>query len=90
MTRADRWSMLRKFWLGLLMLILAHMLLTAMRDFRDKFAVEILGAMGIGDAKHLATSELPVMLLALIPLGCIMFIRSHRAAFFCVIICVSG
>ena len=81
MTRADRWSMLRKFWLGLLMLVLAHMLLTAMRDFRDKFAVEIIGAMGIGDAKHLATSELPVMLLALIPLGCIMFIRSHRAAF---------
>ena len=81
MTRSDRWSMLRNYWFGLALLIIAHMLLTGLRDFRDKFSVEILATMGMDDAQHLATSELPVMLLTLIPLGCIMLIRNHRTAY---------
>ena len=37
--------------------------------------------MGMGDGTHLAAPELPVMILALVPLGCLMFVSSHRAAF---------
>ena len=55
-------------------------LLTAARDYRDKFAVEILGAVGAGDAKHLATSEIPVAFAVLLPLAAIMLIQSHRLA----------
>ena len=43
MDRAERRRWLRQLALGIALLIGAHMLLTAMRDYRDQFAVEILG-----------------------------------------------
>lgn len=51
---------------GLILLILAYVLLTALRDFRDNFAAEIWQAVGFGDAPVIFTlSELPVALVVL-------------------------
>lgn len=78
MNRDHRRKVLRNMFWGISLLVLAHMLLTAARDYRDQFAVEILDGVGAGDATHLATSEIPVAFAVLIPLGGIMLIRNHR------------
>ena len=80
MDRAARLACLRQLALGVGLLVLVHMVLTAIRDYRDKFAVEILEAVGAGEASYLALSELPIMLLILAPLGATMVIRDHAAA----------
>lgn len=80
MRRDHRRAVLRHMFWGISLLVLAHMTLTAARDYRDKFAVEILGGIGAGDAAHLATSELPVAFAVLVPLGAIMLIRCHRTS----------
>jgi len=67
---------------GLILLVVAHMLMTACRDFRDNFAVEILTAVGYGDrAANLATSEVPIAFMVLVLLGCVVLIRNNRWAF---------
>lgn len=67
---------------GLILLVVAHMLMTACRDFRDNFAVEILTEVGYGDrAANLATSEVPIAFAVLVLLGCVVLIRNNRWAF---------
>ena len=88
MKRKERLSLLRQSFLGIALLVIAHMLLTALRDYRDKFALEILGAIGVGDAKHLATSEIPVAIAVLLPLGAIMLIRNHRTSIIVLHLCL--
>jgi len=46
MDAARRLAFLRAYWAGLLLLIVAYLLLTAYRDFRDNFAVEIFDGLG--------------------------------------------
>lgn len=82
MNSADRRRYFQTFAVGLSMLIVTYMLLTAYRDFRDNFAVEILSAIGYGDqASNLAKSEVPVAFGVLLALGFLMVIRSNRKAF---------
>ncbi len=82
MNKADRARYFKTFAPGLGLLIVTYMLLTAYRDFRDNFAVEILGAIGYGDAaSNLAKSEVPVAFAVLFALGLLMVIRNNRKAF---------
>ena len=82
MTLMDRRNYIQRFSWGLLALILFHMVLTAYRDFRDNFAVEILAESNAGDnvAAMLSTSELPIAILVLLTLGAMFVIRGHRIA----------
>ncbi len=82
MNSADRRRYFQTFALGLTMLIATYMLLTAYRDFRDNFAVEILSAIGYGDqASNLAASEIPVAFSVLLALGFLMVIKNNKKAF---------
>jgi len=68
---------------GLLPLTLLYVLLTAYRDFRDNFSVEIWKDLGYSKeetAAMLAGSELPVTVGVLILLAFLMFIRDNRMA----------
>jgi hypothetical protein len=68
---------------GLLPLTLLYILLTAYRDFRDNFAVEIWEAVGYGKdevATMLASSEVPVTVGVLGILAFLMFVRDNRKA----------
>ncbi len=66
---------------GLILLIAAYVLLTALRDFRDNFAAEIWEAVGFADAPEVFTfSEIPVAVVVLALLGATMVIRSNRIA----------
>ncbi len=77
-----RSAMFAAFAPGLVGLIIVYVGLTALRDFRDNFAVEIWSGLGFrNDPAILAFSELPVGAIVLVTLSVLMFIRDNRWAF---------
>ncbi len=67
--------------IGFGLLVLAYVLTTAIRDFRDNFAAEIWTGLGYGNAAAMFTaSELPVAVLALTALGLIIVVRDNTQA----------
>lgn len=78
MQRASRTAFLREHALTMVALVAGYMLLTALRDLRDNFAVEIWTALGFGDvASIFSQSELPVAIIALGGLGMLMLVRNN-------------
>ena len=66
---------------GLVLLVLAYVLLTAFRDFRDNFAAEIWAAMGFGQASDVFTaSELPVAVITLGVMAAVILVRDNLRA----------
>jgi hypothetical protein len=77
-----RRAMFGAFAPGLIGLIAIYVGLTALRDFRDNFAVEIWNGLGFkNDAEIFTLSELPVAAIVLVMLSMVMFIRDNRRAF---------
>ena len=77
-----RRSMFGAFAPGLIGLVIIYVGLTALRDFRDNFAVEIWNGLGFKDNAAIFTySELPVAAIVLVTLSMVMFIRDNRRAF---------
>jgi hypothetical protein len=82
MDAAARGSMFLAYAPGLIGLIVIYVGLTALRDFRDNFAVEIWNGLGFKDnAEIFSLSELPVAVIVLATLALLMFIRDNRRAF---------
>jgi len=66
---------------GLLALTTLYVLLTAYRDFRDNFAVEIWAALGYAESPAiLAASEVPITVAVLLVLAMLMVIKDNRLA----------
>jgi hypothetical protein len=81
MDGAARARFLARYGLGIALLVLAYVLITAIRDFRDNFAAEIWTALGFGHAAAVFTaSELPVAVLSLTVLGVIIVVRDNVKA----------
>lgn len=81
MDRAQRRAFLAAYAPGVVLLVMAYVLLTALRDFRDNFAAEIWTALGFGEASGVfTTSELPVAVIALVVLGAVMLVRDNLRA----------
>jgi len=81
MDAAARMRFLSRYGVGLGLLVLAYVLITAIRDFRDNFAAEIWTALGFGHAAAVFTaSELPVAVLSLTVLGVIIVVRDNVKA----------
>jgi hypothetical protein len=77
-----RRAMFTAFAPGLIALIVIYVGLTALRDFRDNFAVEIWNGLGFKDNAEIFTySELPVAAIVLVVMAALMFIRNNRTAF---------
>ena len=82
MDGAARRAMFAAFAPGLIGLIVIYVGLTALRDFRDNFAVEIWAGLGFrNDAEIFTLSELPVAVIVLVTMAMLMFIRDNRRAF---------
>lgn len=82
MDGAARARMFAAYAPGLIALIVIYVGLTALRDFRDNFAVEIWNGLGFkNDAQIFTLSELPVAAVVLVTLSLLMFIRDNRRAF---------
>ena len=47
----ERWAFVMKFLPGMIMLMIAYFFLTAYRDFRDNFGVEIFAQLGYGESE---------------------------------------
>lgn len=81
MGRAERGAFLRANGLPLALLISGYVVLTALRDFRDNFAVELWTALGFGgSASVFSESELPVAVIALSGLATLMLVRDNLRA----------
>lgn len=82
MDRAQRRAFLAAYAPGVALLVMAYVLLTAFRDFRDNFAAELWTALGFGEASGVFTaSELPVAVIALAVMGAVMLVRDNLRAF---------
>jgi hypothetical protein len=81
MNAGQRLAFFRHHAAAIVPLVIAYVLLTAFRDFRDNFAAEIWHAMGFKDVAVLFTaSEVPVALISLGTLGTLMLVRDNRRA----------
>lgn len=81
MTGAERIQFFKQIGGGLSLIVVFHMLVTAYRDFRDNFAIELLLEIGYGDsASNLARSEIPIAFSVLVVLGSLFLIRGNRLA----------
>lgn len=81
MPRQQRAALFSTYAPGLVALVLAYVLFTAFRDFRDNFTAELWAALGsAGVASVFTTSELPVALLSLSALAAIMLVRDNVRA----------
>lgn len=79
MDRKERWQFIRQFAPGLAMLFVAYFFLTAFRDFRDNFGVEVFTSLGYGDTPGIfSSSETWVAFGVLVPLGLLFLIRHNR------------
>ena len=86
-----RHAMLTAFAPGLIALVIVYVGLTAVRDFRDNFAVEIWAGLGFrNDAEIFTLSELPVAAIVLVMMALLMFIKNNRRAFLANLIMVGA
>ena len=82
MNSKDRWKFMSDFALGLFFLLVLYFFLTAYRDFRDNFAVEILTELGLADSSNIFTkTELPIAFIVLASVGGLFLIRDNRRGF---------
>lgn len=83
MNKEERWAFTITFAPVLPILILAYMLLTALRDFRDNFSAEIWSALGYGHSPEIFTvTEIPIAIVVLAAIGSMIFIRDNKKALF--------
>jgi hypothetical protein len=86
-----RRAMFKAYAPGLICLVAVYVGLTALRDFRDNFAVEIWRGLGFkDDAEIFSLSELPVGAIVLAVMSMLMFIKDNRRAFLANLILVAG
>lgn len=71
-----------RFWLGMTLLLVLYFFLTAFRDFRDTFGVELFVELGLGgEPAVFSRTEVPVGIGVLLVFGALTFVRDNRAGF---------
>ena len=84
MDGTDRLTFFRALAVGLVLLLLARLLSTAFRDFRDLYGVELFGDLGYhGDPILFTRTELPVAFGVMAALALLNLVRSNRAGVLC-------
>jgi len=74
-----RLAFLKQFLPGLLLLIVVYFLLTAFRDFRDNYGIDLFVELGKGDEGGLfSRSELPVAAGVMAAVAVLFFVRDNR------------
>ncbi len=78
MSKKARRDFIKTFFPGLLMLIIAYILLTIIRDYRSNFAAEMWKELGYGkDASVFTRSELPASLIVLLLMSLLILVRNN-------------
>ncbi|MFT6398198.1 MAG: hypothetical protein ACJAYU_002954 [Bradymonadia bacterium] len=83
MTGEQRLEFFRRFGFGLVCLLVLYFFLTAFRDFRDNYGVEMFAELGLSESQGLFTrTELPISLGVMAVFGALTFVQNNRAGFF--------
>jgi MFS family permease len=83
MSKAERKAFYSAFKPGIILLVLVYVVLTALRDIRDNFAVEIWEALQIVVSPELLTqTEIPVTLVLLIMMALLVLVKNNQKALF--------
>jgi hypothetical protein len=94
MDRRRRHQFLVKYLPGIALLVAAYVLLTAFRDYRDNYMVEILDQLGYSYSEHkdiMSRMELGVAFGVLIVMGLLFLVKDNRRALFAVLgLIISG
>lgn len=81
MNVGERRLFTKTFLPGIILFILAYVLLTTFREFRDNFSAEIWKSLGMGNDPSIYTStEIPVSIIVLICMGSLMLIKNNKLA----------
>jgi hypothetical protein len=85
MGRHERWRFVRQFFGGLVMLLVAYFFLTAYRDYRDNFGVEIFAQLGYGAAETalFTRCELWVAFGVVATLALLSLVKDNRRGLLC-------
>jgi hypothetical protein len=79
MSKAERRAFLRRYWPGLLALVVVYLLLTAYRDFRDNYAAEIWADLGADQqASTFTLTEIPIALSVMLVLALLYVVKDNR------------
>ncbi|MBL4632810.1 MAG: hypothetical protein JKY56_03005 [Kofleriaceae bacterium] len=79
MGKRQRRAFLREYWLGLSLLVVVYLFLTAYRDFRDNYSAEIWKELGMGSSATIFTkTEVPIAISVMILLSLLYLIRDNR------------
>ena len=82
MDARERREFLRRYFLGLSLLLVLYFFLTAYRDYRDNFQREIFGELGVDDPAAFTKTEIPVGVLVLGGMALIYLVKDNRRGFF--------
>lgn len=81
MNAQERKAFTATFLPGIILFVLAYVLLTAFRDFRDNFSAEIWKSLNMGNDPSIYTStEIPVSIIVLVCMGSLMLIKNNQLA----------
>lgn len=82
MTGRQRREFMTRFLPGMLMLLVIYFMLTAYRDFRDNYGVEMFVELGLGGEPAIFTrTELPVSFGVILILGLLTLVKDNRKGF---------
>jgi hypothetical protein len=81
MTAADRRGLFNRYWVGIVLLVAFYLILSALRDFRDNFIVEIWAELGYTNASILTSAEMPIAVSVLLLVASTVLIRDNATAF---------
>jgi hypothetical protein len=81
MDKSDRADFVKNFLPGIILFVLAYMLLTTFREFRENFAADVWKSLGYGGSSAIYTqTETPITLMILIIIGSLMIIKDNKQA----------
>ncbi len=81
MNAAERKAFISAFLPGIVLFVLAYVLLTAFRDFRDNFSSDIWKSLNMGGDPSIYTStEIPISIIVLVCMGSLMLIKNNQLA----------
>lgn len=81
MLKSERIAFVKEYFPGLLMVVLAYIMLTVIRDFRDNFAADVWKELGETGSAVFTTTEVPVSIAVLVMISLLMLIKDNRKAF---------
>lgn len=79
MSGPERRAFLRRFFVGLFLLVIVYLFLTSYRDFRDNYAAEIWNDLGSGNQASVFTlTEIPIAISVMVVLGLLFLVKNNR------------